>query len=155
MRKKRKESEWSKLIKQYGVRGAKKRKGEIKENLKEGYVALAQLKDKTDEIVTTEEILTEIEEKPIEQISEKDARDDIKYRSDKVRQTVSTKGWQEYILPRIKACIELYEATYDDVPTFEEMKVNQAVRKELRAILEDIDRWVTERKELQEEEEKE
>ena len=96
-----------------------------------------------------------IEEIPIEQIPEKDAKDDIKYRSDKIKETVFTRGWQEYILPRIKACIEIYEVTYDDVDSLEELKVNQVVRKELKAILADIERWVKERKELLEEEEKE
>lgn len=147
MKKLRKESKWSKLVKQYGVKGAKKYMEEVDKK-----IALKRLEDKTDPIVTIEEVLIKAEEKPIEQIPEKDARDDIKHRSDKVRQTALTEGWREYIRPRIEACIELYKNVYDDVQSFDEMRVNQAVRKELTAILADIDRWVNERKELMEEE---
>jgi len=94
-----------------------------------------------------------VEEVRVEEIPVEKARGEVRYRADKVRETLLTIGWKEYIKPRIQACIELYKSIYDDVPSYEELKVNQAVRKELKAILQDIDGWISAEKELEREEE--
>jgi len=137
-------------VRHYGVKlGAKKWK-EHKEKEK------AKVTTLTPKIIKTVDKLMaqKIEEVRVEEIPIEKAKGNIRYRADKVKETLLTIGWKEYIRPRIQACIELYKSIYDDVPSYEELKVNQAVRKELKAILQDIDGWIIADIELKKEEEK-
>ena len=94
---------------------------------------------------------SKVEEVRVEEYPLEKAKGDVRYRADKIRETILTQGWKLYIRPRIDACIDLYKSVYDDVPSYEELKVNQAVRKELRAILQDIDGWIVADLELKKE----
>lgn len=131
-------------VRHYGVKlGAKKWKARLVKPIK--------ITDPTDGAVHQTAVIEEVR---VEEIPVEKAKGNIRYRADKIRETLLTTGWIEYIKPRIQACIDLYKSVYDDVPSYEELKVNQAVRKELKAILQDIDGWIIADLELKKEEEK-
>lgn len=96
-----------------------------------------------------------VEEIPVEKMPEKDAKEELKYRGDKMMGLLQSAGWRRFLKPEIENIIVTYKEQYDKVNSIEELKVNQKIREILLAVLDYPKDCIEDAKAIREQEEEE